>query len=221
MSQNPPESGPCRFPSHLLPTHARVSPDSNNTTGVVPTPGNALVQQHGLKSLPFATGNPVNQPAPMATFGNHFVASHAALKQVPTGYSEECGHQIRMAAQALAKSCIFCWSQGSEYHSHSLPDCPMNSANRSHSLWKKWNSFLKLRAGCCFYCGCPLKVRLCLNFSPSLTNLMEVDVSYSFWSGCLRTRSSQQSKLPLVTHLQTPIIYYIPRCSTYAGTPAK
>lgn len=67
---------------------------------------------------------------------------------------------IRIACDRLASSCVNCWCNGLEHHSHRLADCrlkPINLCNDSENL-RKWLSTLRLPIGCCFYCGCPLKV---------------------------------------------------------------
>jgi hypothetical protein len=95
---------------------------------------------------------------PLATFGNHFAAAQAALKSDPPSYSEERGLIIRMASQALAKSCVHCWVHSVDHHSHELVNCGLNKINTAHLAWKNWRKLLKFPAGCCFFCGFPLKV---------------------------------------------------------------
>jgi hypothetical protein len=159
-TQNPPDTGPRLFPRHLLQSDRHSQ--TVNPAAVTPAPRHIPAQipaRCQSKSLASTSTNPVNQPAPLATFGNHFAAAQATLKRVPLTYSEECALQIRKACQVLAKSCIYCWSQYFEYHSHGLSDCPVNKTNEAHHKWKTWVGSLKLPAGHCFYCGCPLKVR--------------------------------------------------------------
>ena len=143
-----------RFPDFLL------SPLANDANSIlVPTPPTAKMTLKHLLQLPKPTpANPVNHPAPMASFGNHFAAAQATLKQVPPCYSEECGLRLYLACQALAKSCVRCWADGIEYHSHGLADCTLNKANKVHTEWRIWSKSLRLPAGCCFFCGCPLQV---------------------------------------------------------------
>jgi Helicase conserved C-terminal domain len=160
-ARDPPEFGPVRFPSHLIPAHKQ--PSHHNSVGIIPALDHAPAQKqaaHRSITLPHAHANPAtsNQPAPLATFGNHFAAAQAVLKRVPPSYSEECGLKFRAACRVLAHSCVYCWSQALEYQSHRLSDCPSNGANEAHPKWKKWGHSLKLPVGYCFFCGFPRKV---------------------------------------------------------------
>ena len=83
----------------------------------------------------------------------------AAMQLVTPTHLEQVGLRIPMACQGLARSCVFCWSQGVEYHSHMLTYCELNRINVVHREWKNWNRYFKLPAGSCFFCGFPLKVR--------------------------------------------------------------
>lgn len=67
-------------------------------------------------------------------------------------------HDIRVACDRLASSCVNCWCNGLEHHSHRLADCRLKPIYLSNENWRKWLSSLRLPFGCCFYCGCPQKV---------------------------------------------------------------
>jgi len=153
---NPPEFGPQHFPSHLLPV-LEPSPNQNAsevTTASSRAPAQKATSRHAI-TLPHAPGNPINQPAPSATFGNRFAGAQAVLKRNPLGYSDECSLRLR---GVLAKSRVYCWSQALEYRNHILSDCLANKANEAHPKWAKWGNSFKLPAGCCFYCGFRLNV---------------------------------------------------------------
>ena len=159
--RKPPENGPLRFPQHLLPSF-KYSADTHLAM-VDPVENAALVPTapKNMSKLDSTLANPINRPAPSATFGNHFAAAQAALRQAPKD-SEQHGLKIRTACEVLATSCVHCWAHDFEYHSHSLSNCTLNKANEAHREWKKWNKYFKLPVGCCFFCGCPLEV--CLFF---------------------------------------------------------
>jgi len=128
---------------------------------VIPAPSTTSAHgmtNHHRKFLNSTLANPINQPAPSATFGNHFAGAQAVLKQITPTHLEQQGLKIRMACQGLAGSCVYCWSQGLEHHTHSLPDCELNRTNEAHREWRNWRKYLQLPAGCCFFCGFPLKV---------------------------------------------------------------
>ena len=116
---------------------------------------------------------PLRQPAPSATFTHHLTAANAAVaagRLVKPTKVEELGGSIRIACNTLAKSCVNCWCNGFEYHSHRLVECPCKPVNLYDDNWKKWTLALRLPFGCCFYCGCPQKVHanpLSLNCSVS------------------------------------------------------
>ena len=104
--------------------------------------------------------NERNQPAPSATFATHLAAANSSLvfeAARPTKI-EELGHLIRMSCESLTRSCISCWCNGLEHHSHRLVECRLRSVE--FDKWQKWASTLRLPVGYCFYCGCPQKVRL-------------------------------------------------------------
>ena len=104
--------------------------------------------------------NPLHQPAPSATFLTHLAAANSILafgKPTPT-VAEELGRRVRIACDSLSRSCVNCWCNGFEYHSHSLADCPLSLTDLRGKSWKVWLSALRLPVGCCFYCGCPQKV---------------------------------------------------------------
>ena len=103
--------------------------------------------------------SPLNQPAPSATFAHHLAAASASLAFGKSSiHAHELGHSIRIACDNLAKSCVNCWCNGSEYHSHSLAECRWWPAGLG---WERWLLTLRIPTGCCFYCGCPQKVCFC------------------------------------------------------------
>lgn len=107
--------------------------------------------------------DPLKQLAPLAKFSNHLAAANACLAsgKVKSTTAEELGGSIRIACDNLAKSCVACWCNGLEYHSHSLADCHWKPSGLCDENWRKWVSTLRLPIGCCFYCGCPQKVCVC------------------------------------------------------------
>jgi Helicase conserved C-terminal domain len=158
----PPEGCPPRFPTHLLPT---LSGSHTAESARILAPGPSMAQtssqpQQQPRVLNPLPSNSVNRPAPLATFGNHFAAAQTALKiaRVPPTYAEKCGLEIHTACQALTGSCVHCWAHGIEYHSHSLVNCQLNRINEMHPEWKTWSKSFRLPVGCCFFCGCQLKV---------------------------------------------------------------
>lgn len=134
-----PDPGLCRIPDHLAP---RIPVD---------TPA-----QHAQLKPQF---NQRNQPAPSATFATHLAAANASLvsEVVRPTKIEESGHSIRLTCEGLTRSCVSCWCNGLEHRSHRLDKCPLRSDEFDN--WQKWASKLRLPVGCCFYCGCPQKVR--------------------------------------------------------------
>ena len=104
--------------------------------------------------------NQRNQPAPSATFATHLAAANASMAfeaVVRPTKIEESGHSIRVTCERLAKSCVNCWCNGLEHHSHRLPECLLKPIEFNN--WQKWASTLRFPVGCCFFCGCPQKVR--------------------------------------------------------------
>jgi hypothetical protein len=99
-----------------------------------------------------------NQPAPSANFATHLAAANASLvfEAVRPTKIEESGHSIRMTCESLARSCVSCWCNGLEHHSHRLAECLRRSVEFDN--WRKWAATLRFPVGCCFYCGCPQKV---------------------------------------------------------------
>lgn len=146
-TRQPQDAGLCPIPDHLAPS---VSVDT--TTQPTPRP-----------NLP-------NQPALSATFPAHLAAANSCLSfgaVIPT-HTEELGHTVHIACEILATSCVNCWCNGLEYHSHSLDGCRLipTGLNLGNESWRKWVSIIRLPTGCCFYCGCPQKV------GPHFTNLL-------------------------------------------------
>ena len=139
-SRAPPEGGPRRFPRDLL-QHPLPSNDTK-TIPIATPPATKTISKYPLQQLKPALANPINHPAPLASFGNHFAAAQATLKQVPPNYSKDYGLQLYLACQALAKSCVQCWASGVEYHLHGLVDCKLNKANEVHPEWKTWSKCL-------------------------------------------------------------------------------
>jgi hypothetical protein len=131
-----------------------------------------------LPTLP----NPVNHPAPGATFGNHFSAAQASIaKCLPPTPSQERARIIYQACQVLAKSCVACWAQDFDYLSHSLLECPRTSVKEGCEAWDRWKVNFTLPAGVCFYCGLPLKVRHS-QFKPSSLVYTKRDSQMTFMS---------------------------------------
>jgi len=105
--------------------------------------------------------DPLNQPAPSASFATHLAAANSCLaigKARITRAEELGGGIIRTACDNLAKSCIACWSNGLECHSHRLDECWWGRTELRSETWRKWLKTLRLPVGCCFFCGCPYKV---------------------------------------------------------------
>jgi len=162
LSQVPPETGPVRFPSNLLPDletsktlvdncdRRENSTSSSSKLSLISLPNRA-------QSLATRLNNPLNHPAPSASFGSHFAAAQSSVAHLSTKPSDEYLKQIHAALQMLAKCCVYCWSQDFEYDTHSLCHCAYYANNRS-PMWKIWTKQLKFPVGCCFFCGCPLKV---------------------------------------------------------------
>jgi Helicase conserved C-terminal domain len=157
----PPENGPLRFPTHLLPASTKSKSIVTSARTSAPSPSVAgAPSQPQAQTLYTPRANPINQPAPIASFGNHFAAAQAALKLAhPTG-DKQCGFKIRTACEGLIGSCTHCWAHGLDYHSHDLKKCQFNRMNEVHPVWSTWDRLFKLPLGCCFFCGCPLKVRI-------------------------------------------------------------
>ena len=156
--QPPPKSGPMCFPSDLLAAKSG-SPDMGSASKDAFSSKPLRWHQHSASSLPSAPTNPLNHPAPLGTFGNHVAASQASLAPISTCDPDQTGPKIRVACQALAKSCVSCWFHGLEYHSHCLAECPRNREGTVRPEWSRLDRHLKLPVGFCFYCGCSLKVR--------------------------------------------------------------
>lgn len=129
------------IPNDLIPPS--IQPDTHGASN-----GNGASRQP--PSLP----DPVHQPAPSAPFSAHLAAANASLASMKAGPTptEEVGQLIRITCNRLARSCINCWCNGLEYHSHDLERCRWSPG------WKEWASTLRLPVGYCFYCGCPQKV---------------------------------------------------------------
>lgn len=147
--------------------------------------------QKQLTRLP----DPLLQPAPSATFGIHLAAANSCLAAGKAAFvhANDLGSIVRTASNNLAKSCANCWSNGLEYHSHPLDECrwrPFELCSAGGG-WKEWRKSLRLPVGCCFFCGCPLKVcsksnvLLCRQLSPYLDGLC-----VGFWSKPPRSRTS-------------------------------
>jgi len=109
--------------------------------------------------------DPLKEPAPSASFGTHLAAANSclAIGKARITYAKEFGGIIRTACDNLAKSCIACWSSGLEWHLHSLNECQWGRIELLSERWKKWVKTLRLPVGCCFFCGCPQKVCICIS----------------------------------------------------------
>jgi hypothetical protein len=154
-----PDPGLHSIPDHLAPAVPSSQPQIFRSS------------ESAQSSMPPALlPNPLNQPAPSATFATHLAAASASLASVksPT-HSEELGHSIRVACDNLAKSCVNCWCNGFEYHSHSLAACRVRPIGLLDEGWERWLSTLDIPVGCCFYCGCPQQVSVCLSLAPFLS----------------------------------------------------
>lgn len=128
-----------------------------------------------VKCLP----DPMIQPAPLASFATHLAAatSFADGSVKSSRFDQEC-HAIRLAGDHLSKTCSNCWSNGFEFNSHSLAECPLRPFDLESGSWIKWVSMLRFPIGCCFYCGCPHKV------CPS--SLIPLQISNASASDCLQ-----------------------------------
>ncbi len=104
--------------------------------------------------------DPLKEPAPSASFTIHLAAANSRLVFGKAGFTsaEELGGFIRTAGDNLAKSCVNCWSNGLEHHSHHLDECRWRPFKLRSETWSKWHKTLQFPVRCCFYCGCPQKV---------------------------------------------------------------
>jgi hypothetical protein len=129
-----------------------------------------LTEVEKLAVLP----DPLREPAPMASFATHLAAANSCLIFGKARSTEDLGGLIRTACNNLSKSCVNCWSNALEYHSHPLWECQWKLFELKSEMWRKWLKMFRFPVGCCFYCGCPLKVcSACtfdrgLQFSPEL-----------------------------------------------------
>jgi hypothetical protein len=161
---------------HRIPDHlAHAIPSCRPDIFQLGKPVQSSTQQTPLPS-------PLNQPAPSATFATHLAAASAspAFGKSFT-HAEELGSSIHAACENLAKSCVNCWCNGFEYHSHSLADCHWKPTSLLDEGWKRWESTLPVPVGCCFYCGCPQKV--CVLCPPFLSSQMLCQMTYISDSG--------------------------------------
>ena len=134
-----PDQGIRRIPEDLAPP-ALPSPDARKQLTLVP--------------------DPLKEPAPSASFATHLAAANSCLLFGKAEFTraEELGGFIRTAGDNLAKSCVNCWSNGLEYHSHRLDECRWRPFELRSGKWGEWRKTLRFPVGCCFYCGCPKKV---------------------------------------------------------------
>jgi hypothetical protein len=104
--------------------------------------------------------DPLKEPAPSASFAAHLAAANSCLVFGKAGFTraEKLGGFIRTAGNNLSKSCVNCWSNGLEYHSHHLDECRWRPIELRSGKWLEWRKTLRFPVGCCFYCGCPQKV---------------------------------------------------------------
>lgn len=152
----------CKAQSIGRPADEGLHPIPDHLAPALPSRGlNSDAVQR--KSIP----DPLKKPAPLATFTNHLAAANACVALGKVRFTDtDLGGSIREACDNLAKSCVNCWCNGLEYHSHTLAECRWRPANLRDESCKKWVSTLRLPIGCCFFCGCPLKVRqLSIQFS--------------------------------------------------------
>lgn len=152
--------------------------------------------------------NQQNQPAPSATFATHLAAANASLvfEAVRPTEIEDSGHSIHVACEGLVKSCVSCWCNGLEHHSHRLTDCLLRSDEIDNL--QKWASTLRLPVGCCFYCGCPQKVRSHGQISFYTFSDSSLDDLFSgFWSETSSSWPFKRSDLPLGCSVEARCIY--------------
>ena len=166
LTEEPP-TAPMPFPDHLLLDYCTpVSHVSDQHLGngrqLIPT--NWVTKQHTSAPTPQPTNslasipsNPANHPAPSGTFGNHLLAAQASIKHSDTSPSNLHRRSIHKAVQILSNCCPYCWSRGTKCDTHRLHECVPYTTQHLPS-WKAWKRHLKFPAGCCFFCGCPLKV---------------------------------------------------------------
>lgn len=170
-----------------------------------PDPGLHRISDHLAPGIPADAQaqlaprfNQRNQPAPSATFATHLAAANASLafEAVRPTKIEESGHSIRVACENLVKSCVSCWCNGLEHHSHRLAECLLRSVEIDDL--RKWASTLRLPVGCCFYCGCPQKVRSHGQIpSYALSDGSLDDLFGGFWPETSSSWTIKQSDLPL------------------------
>lgn len=151
LSCKPPDQHLLQIPEEL----AAASPLRPLVTSQIVKPSDTPVP-------PVLLPDPLRQPAPLARFDHHLAAANASVaagRLIKLTKAEHSGGSIRAACQNLANSCVNCWCNGSEYHSHCLAECPCKPVALSSENWGKWTSAFRPPIGCCFYCGCPQKVR--------------------------------------------------------------
>src|SRR5262245_28636785 len=134
------------IPDHLAPTlpSRRLEPPRQNL----------------LEEASAIVPNPINQPAPLASVATHLAAANSCLElaKMTSTQDDQLGYIIRTASDNLSKSCISCWSNGFEYHSHCVDDCSLQPLCLHDDRWRAWRLSIRFPVGCCFYCGCPQKV---------------------------------------------------------------
>jgi hypothetical protein len=120
--------------------------------------------RHGEEGVPVIPQHPASAKALPSPANEYSVVDDTLLKclvikKATEPRAEELGGIIRTACDNLAKSCIACWMSGLEYHSHPLDECRWGRIEFRSEMWRKWIKTLRLPVGCCFFCGCPRKVR--------------------------------------------------------------
>lgn len=150
----------------------------------------------GTLTQPATLPEPHRRPAPLATFAHHLAAANAHLAVGRVSSDEDPGRSIRIACGNLVKSCANCWCNGFEYHSHSLAQCPCKPVSLHGENWKKWVPALRFPVGCCFYCGCPQKVRGC-------TTTLHLSVSYISFRWLTRQRMVRSFESTIMKVIRT------------------
>ena len=110
-----------------------------------------------VKKQPALLSDPLEQPGPLGPSVTNPAAASPCLDFGKVGFSR-AEEFIRTAGENLAKSCINCWSNGLEYHSHPLGECRWGPIELCSGKWREWRKTLRFPVGYCFYCGCPQKV---------------------------------------------------------------
>jgi hypothetical protein len=103
----------------------------------------ALASADARKQLTLLT-DPLEQPDPLASSATNLAAAGPCLDLRKAGFSraEELIHTV---GDNLAKSCVYCWSSGSEYHSHLLDECRRRPLELCSGKWRECRKRQKRR----------------------------------------------------------------------------